>query len=1482
MTRTLSDGTRRSLQGLSPILSFDGLPETTGVVGWSSSMETPPKAKETYMYSQRGRAISEDILDQLRGNPRSTSTRDAKDRSELSQTTIRSLPGFSPVLDEDDDNEQGLESSRKNYTGSTSMRGVNMENATQMLEMNDKPKDGLETAGIGFTLPISMVQELEQDSPVFSRRELPSPIQSESPTDIFDSISSSAIRELERSTGSLTRNSQLRGLSGSSRRSQSRYTSAEGKWPMEATSRGVRSNTLEKERLSTSQDSDLENLQFEPWVMTSSTERERSVYTDNHQDVREEGDGYHAQYAMGATQDDDLEGIRFSQLDDTFAVDTEATPRRLSMDKTAALQAERAEHRIEDIQKHPIGSSMFGNGPIQGGVAVAGGPSSSSSGGFPRDNGRKLIPVSMGPYRVIRPSVKDNNFGNVGGMDASRHQSPPTSSLSKGLGGFQTAGNKAIAVSKAALERAAKLMQDDDDLLGMAPQYQDQAKASATTSGLYDPAASSATTAESTATQTFTGFKTGRGIPLAASKAARERAEELFAESDVETQTFTGFKTGRGIPLAASKAARERAEELLAESDVETQTFTGFKTGRGIPVATSKAARERAEDFFAEDDMETQTFSGFKTGKGIPITASKAARERADDFFAEDDMDDPRIPKTLGYVKAVPSIQPAQSKGSRFSSGKGNALTASTRFALADPDSMYTRSLESIKPGSSGKRLPSITLPEHQSFSIGVSSAAPQQPAISPHMINLRLKSLRAGTSGSSQPGLVKSKMPFKSPMKRPLASTAVGGTSNSESSTGNNTSAEDISPSKNSGLDKSHAGRRVLHPNARMTSTALAPPPSATHTPRYTSLFHLPGMLNSFEYVASGSYVSKVVVETLTKETSMIFTKVQGQRSSLRDTLGCPHPIEREELLDLGVPEAVIDMTLDDAWTYRFETWGLEDAYHELIARGAAPSLLSNVWLSNHYGLIVWKLACYLRSWPHYFLSRSLSWFCPAGVLNQLAYRYEREINLAERPALRKIVEGDEAAGRHMVLCIASVAKEYSGEAKGEVFKVTVTDGWYVLPAVLDPCLTRAVERGRLKIGSKVHVCRAKLSGAENGVAILELAGAGSTTTSVSIVLQANSTRLAAWDTKLGFQRSPMVWTTQIRSISAEGGLVPGLDVVILRKYPVIFMETLEDGVTRIKRTAREEDRAIEAHQEQISKRYQDMVQEVERIFGGGTSPTRIQDEIQARAGELEAQVSARNVVPFFTIRVGTYGNNAHEDRDENGRWHEALVTIWNSEHALYQEGHRFRITSLIAKRISREPGFEDMIQLTSTRMTTAQEMATDPAVMAHTNYQPRTITSCAEIECLHQGAEIDLAVIILAIGNRVAHSNRIFMVVTDDSQQLTLVEHQVSADQTLPVSLKVHARILMASVRYKTLDHKLGVRVVVSLQNYTHITVISSGSGNLRGVPGWPSYAQPSLQQLTKMVDGGRGQGRMEGSVIVELMARANEVLMKIQPVS
>lgn len=39
-----------------------------------------------------------------------------------------------------------------------------------------------------------------------------------------------------------------------------------------------------------------------------------------------------------------------------------------------------------------------------------------------------------------------------------------------------------------------------------------------------------------------------------------------------------------------------------------------------------------------------------------------------------------------------------------------------------------------------------------------------------------------------------------------------------------------------------------------------------------------------------------------------------------------------------------------------------------------------------------------------------------------QLKYRYDREIDRCERPALRRIFEHDDSAAKRMVLCVANI----------------------------------------------------------------------------------------------------------------------------------------------------------------------------------------------------------------------------------------------------------------------------------------------------------------------------------------------------------------------------------------------------------------------------------------------------------------------------
>lgn len=73
--------------------------------------------------------------------------------------------------------------------------------------------------------------------------------------------------------------------------------------------------------------------------------------------------------------------------------------------------------------------------------------------------------------------------------------------------------------------------------------------------------------------------------------------------------------------------------------------------------------------------------------------------------------------------------------------------------------------------------------------------------------------------------------------------------------------------------------------------------------------------------------------------------------------------------------------------------------------------------------------------------------------------------------------------------------------------------------------------------------------------------------------------------------------------------------------------------------------------------------------------------------------------------------------------------------------------MTALMSKKLSREYGFEDVIQLAGTRMTTVKEMPTEPDTMLLTSYRPRNVTPCAEVGSLYPGAEVDLVLVIIGM---------------------------------------------------------------------------------------------------------------------------------------
>eukprot|EP00941_MAST-03F_sp_MAST-3F-sp1_P004658 g4658.t1 len=249
-----------------------------------------------------------------------------------------------------------------------------------------------------------------------------------------------------------------------------------------------------------------------------------------------------------------------------------------------------------------------------------------------------------------------------------------------------------------------------------------------------------------------------------------------------------------------------------------------------------------------------------------------------------------------------------------------------------------------------------------------------------------------------------------------------------------------------------------------------------------------------------------------------------------------------------------------------------------DLLRSGAEAKFATSVWVRNHFRWIVWKLACYERTYPKRFAGNALTY---SRVLEQLRYRYDCEIQRGKRPALRRILAGDAHAGRLLVLCVSEVItmeKPVSANSAWENFSeenigLVLTDGWYAVKASLDSFLQKLVRRGHIFVGKKLGVCSCKLVGCEEGIEALECAVySGDSTTKSEPLLQLhyNGVVGARWDAKLGFQKKPR-FDRPLSTVKAGGGEVPEVIAIIERCWPVRIMETTSDG-QKIFRSVEEE----------------------------------------------------------------------------------------------------------------------------------------------------------------------------------------------------------------------------------------------------------------------------------------------------------------------
>ncbi|KAM4566244.1 breast cancer type 2 susceptibility protein [Odontesthes bonariensis] len=520
-------------------------------------------------------------------------------------------------------------------------------------------------------------------------------------------------------------------------------------------------------------------------------------------------------------------------------------------------------------------------------------------------------------------------------------------------------------------------------------------------------------------------------------------------------------------------------------------------------------------------------------------------------------------------------------------------------------------------------------------------------------------------------------------------------------------------------------------------------------------------------------------------------------------------HFIKQETLIDEGGVQLA-----DGGWLMPSNDWtaGKDEFFRALCdTPGVDPKLIGEAWVYNHYKWIVWKQASVERSFPETMGGLCLS---PEQVLLQLKYRYDIEVDHSRRPALRKIMERDDTAVKTLVLCVCEIVSRghspnrqnrnesktpQSADTKAEASSAVVwlTDGWYAIKAQLDEPLAAMLHRGLLAVGVKLIIHGAQLVGSQDACCPLEAPE------SLMLKICANSCRRARWDAKLGFHRDPRPFLLPISCLYSNGGSVGCVDIIILRSYPIQWMERKPDGhiVFRSARAEEKEARRYNGHKQKAMEMLFAKIQaDFEKEDKGNIKPQRrrqtishqdiakLQDgeELYEAVGDdlayLQAHLSEQQLEALHSYRRSVMDKKQAELQDRYRRVLEAednenscpkrdVTPVWrlcitdstaqpgcsyqlnlwrpsSDLQSLLKEGCRYKVYNLVTSDGKRRSSIET-VQLTGTKKTQFQELKSSQEWLA-ARFQPRVSTDFVNLlnaEFQPLCGEVDLTGYVISV---------------------------------------------------------------------------------------------------------------------------------------
>lgn len=261
---------------------------------------------------------------------------------------------------------------------------------------------------------------------------------------------------------------------------------------------------------------------------------------------------------------------------------------------------------------------------------------------------------------------------------------------------------------------------------------------------------------------------------------------------------------------------------------------------------------------------------------------------------------------------------------------------------------------------------------------------------------------------------------------------------------------------------------------------------------------------------------------------------------------------------------------------------------------------------------------------------------------------------------------------------------------------------------------MEHAITRNRLRIGYKLSISGARLVRNRAVQSSIE-----DEESSKLLCLSANSCLPASWDTRLGYHPKKYI-TRSLSQIFDDGGMVTALDVVVCRKFPMLYKETLPNG-TSITRTAGEEENVRSGE-----------------MLETDTTVNNFNSESAAQ-NVVNINLEDRKVTGYFKMRICDY--QPHPSSGDSQQWATLLLLNTNElNHMDITEGSRFRIFFVIPyyPNNKKYPGF----YFKTTRMTRWEPVHVDKK---SPYYIPRYITQCSNIRQQNTFLDFDMTVLIM-----------------------------------------------------------------------------------------------------------------------------------------